>query len=103
MKPQEGLKLTARRPRSTCLVSAQVTLKSEPELDQEPFFKMFHRSNIFGAAAIAECLLLLSKSTEWKPTVSLTIGSVLDVHPDEFDHSKIFGLLVTAGFPKVTT
>ena len=58
-------------------------------------------SNISGAATVAECLILLSKSNEWKSTVAMMIGGVLDVPPDSIALSEIFGLLVIAGFPKV--
>jgi hypothetical protein len=58
-------------------------------------------SNISGAGTVAECLLLLSKSQEWKPMVVTTIGSVMGVAPDSLDHSGLFGLLLAAGFPKL--
>ena len=44
---------------------------------------------------------MLSKSNEWKSTVAMMIGGVLDVPPDSIALSEIFGLLVIAGFPKV--
>ena len=64
-------------------------------------FYCWTRSNISGAAAVAECLILLSRSMEWKATVAMTIGGVLEKPPELLDLSGIFGLLVTAGFPKV--
>lgn len=51
---------------------------------------------------MAECLILLSRSMEWKATIAMTIGEVLEKPPELLDLSGIFGLLVTAGFPKVS-
>ena len=63
----------------------------------------FFRADISGAATISECLLLLSKNPEWKATVTMTIGNSVSSSLEDLDLSMIFGLLVFAGFPKVTT
>ena len=60
-----------------------------------------HSSNYAGTATVAECLLLLAKGTEWRPAISKRLGGCLDNLPQSQDLSGMFGLLVTAGFPRV--
>ena len=59
-------------------------------------------SNFAGSATVAECLLLLARGLEWRPAISMKIGAYLDTPPQNLDLSGLFGLLVTAGFPKVS-
>ena len=66
-----------------------------------PTCSLLHSSNYAGTATVAECLLLLAKGPEWRPAISLKIGECLDTLPQTLDLSGMFGLLVTAGFPKV--
>lgn len=45
----------------------------------------FCRSDFGGAATIAECLLVLSKSTQWKEAVSLSVFSPLHTRAEVRD------------------
>ena len=71
-------------------------------------FLFFHSSDIFNAASITDCLLLLSKNPEWKPTLTTRISDYISTTlststSSSADLSVVFGLLVLAGFPKVYT
>ena len=44
---------------------------------------------------------MLAKGPEWRPAISKSMGECLDKLPQTQDLSGMFGLLVTAGFPRV--
>ena len=71
-------------------------LQSVPLIHLSPL-----RSNTALAASMSECLLLLSRNPEWKPTVTKRITDTLSSTADTPNLSMVFGLLVLAGFPKV--